>query len=74
MAPVVLPGGIEGMAVLGHEALGEFLQRPDVAKDAMHFRASQEGRIGPGRPLLTIATVRGMTTPDGDDHRRLRSL
>ncbi|MEU9986884.1 cytochrome P450 [Streptomyces sp. NPDC048045] len=74
VAPVVLPGGIEGMAVLGHEALREFLQHSDVAKDAQHFRALREGRIGAGWPLLTFATVRGMTTADGDDHRRLRSL
>lgn len=74
VAPVVLPGGIEGMAVLGHDALRGFLQDPDVAKDARHFRALREGRIGAGWPLLTFATVQGMTTADGDDHRRLRSL
>ncbi|MFB8182692.1 cytochrome P450 [Streptomyces sp. NPDC055966] len=74
VAPVELPGGIEGMAVLGHEALKEFLQHPEVAKDARHFTALREGRIGPGWPMLTFATVRGMTTADGDDHRRLRSL
>ncbi|WP_208870622.1 cytochrome P450 family protein [Streptomyces griseochromogenes] len=74
VAPVLLPGGIEGMAVLGHDALRDFLQHPDVAKDARHFRALREGRIGAGWPLLTFATVQGMTTADGDDHRRLRSL
>ncbi|KOV64238.1 cytochrome P450 [Streptomyces sp. MMG1121] len=74
VAPVELPGGIAGMAVLGHEALKEFLQHPEVAKNARHFRALQEGRIAPGWPMLTFATVRGMTTADGDDHRRLRSL
>ncbi|MFJ9820731.1 cytochrome P450 [Streptomyces sp. NPDC101151] len=74
VASVVLPGGIEGMAVLGHEALREFLQHPEVAKNACHFTALREGRIGAGWPLLTFATVQGMTTADGDDHRRLRSL
>jgi cytochrome P450 len=74
VTPVELPGGIEGMAVLGHEALKEFLQHPEVAKDAQHFTALREGRIAPGWPLLTFATVRGMTTADGEDHRRLRSL
>ncbi|BCM72304.1 cytochrome P450 hypothetical protein hydroxylase [Streptomyces sp. EAS-AB2608] len=74
MAPVELPGGIEGMTVLGHEALKEFLQHPGAAKDARHFTALREGRIGAGRPLLTFATVPGMTTADGADHRRLRSL
>ncbi|MGW0511713.1 cytochrome P450 family protein [Streptomyces olivaceoviridis] len=74
VAPVELPGGIEGMAVLGHEALKEFLQHPHVAKNARHFTALREGRVGEGWPLLTFATVPGMTTADGDDHRRLRSL
>ncbi|MFH8467822.1 cytochrome P450 [Streptomyces sp. NPDC017991] len=74
VAPVVLPGGVDGMAVLGHEALKEFLAHPQVAKNAGHFTALREGRIAPGWPLATFATVRGMTTADGDDHRRLRSL
>ncbi|MET9382479.1 cytochrome P450 [Streptomyces sp. NPDC002928] len=74
VAPVVLPGEIEGMVVLGHEALKEFLAHPEVAKNASHFTALREGRIGAGWPLLTFVTVQGMTTADGDDHRRLRSL
>ncbi|MEU6593970.1 cytochrome P450 [Streptomyces sp. NPDC046881] len=74
VAPVELPGGIEGMAVLGHEALREFLQHPEVAKNARHFTALREGRITAGWPLLTFATVPGMTTADGADHRRLRAL
>ncbi|MEB3960264.1 cytochrome P450 [Streptomyces kunmingensis] len=74
VAPVVLPGDVPGMLVLGHDALREFLAHPDVAKDARHFTALAEDRIPPGWPLRTFATVRGMTTADGDDHRRLRSL
>ncbi|GHE03328.1 cytochrome P450 family protein [Streptomyces alanosinicus] len=74
VAPVELPGGIGGMAVLGHEALKEFLQHPEVAKDAHHFTELREGRIPAGWSLLTFATVRGMTTADGADHRRLRAL
>ncbi|MEU9619521.1 cytochrome P450 [Streptomyces sp. NPDC048155] len=74
VASVVLPGGVAGMAVLGHDALKEFLAHPDVAKDARHFTELAEGRIPDGWPLRTFATVRGMTTADGDDHRRLRSL
>ncbi|MER5910639.1 cytochrome P450 [Streptomyces sp. NPDC001982] len=74
VAPVVLPGEIEGMAVLGHEALKEFLTHPEVAKNARHFGALRDGRIPEGWPLATFATVQGMTTADGDDHRRLRSL
>ncbi|MFD4544947.1 cytochrome P450 [Streptomyces sp. NPDC058466] len=74
VTPVVLPGEVAGMAVLGHNALREFLAHPEVAKGAAHFTALREGRITAGWPLLTFATVRGMTTADGEDHRRLRSL
>ncbi|WP_328947288.1 cytochrome P450 [Streptomyces sp. NBC_00250] len=74
VAPVILPGEIEGMAVLGHEALRDFLSHPDVAKGPQHFTALTEGRIPEGWPLRTFATVPGMTTSDGADHRRLRTL
>ncbi|MFD5062882.1 cytochrome P450 [Streptomyces sp. NPDC058394] len=74
VASVVLPGDVPGVAVLGHDALKEFLAHPDVAKDASHFTALAEGRIPDGWPLRTFATVQGMTTADDADHRRLRGL
>lgn len=74
VTPVILPGEVEGMAVLGHDALKEFLSHPDVAKNARHFAALRAGEIADGWPLRTFATVQGMTTADGADHRRLRSL
>ncbi|WP_406152081.1 cytochrome P450 [Streptomyces sp. NBC_01012] len=74
VTPVVLPGEVRGMAVLGHEALRDFLAHPDVAKDARHFAALQAGEIADGWPLKAFATVQGVTTADGADHRRLRSL
>ncbi|MFE6150310.1 cytochrome P450 [Streptomyces sp. NPDC057889] len=74
VSPVVLPGDVEGMVVLGHDALKDFLAHPDVAKSARHFTALNEGRIPDGWPLMTFATVQGMTTADDEDHRRLRSL
>ncbi|MFD4370970.1 cytochrome P450 [Streptomyces sp. NPDC058486] len=74
VAPVLLPGDIEGMVVLGHDALRDFLADPDVAKGPQHFTALAEGRIPEGWPLRTFATVPGMTTADGADHRRLRAL
>ncbi|MFJ2511570.1 cytochrome P450 [Streptomyces griseoviridis] len=74
VAAVVLPGEVEGMAVLGHDMLREFLAHPEVAKNARHFTALREGGIPPGWPLATFASVQGMTTADGADHRRLRSL
>ncbi|WP_436740036.1 cytochrome P450 family protein [Streptomyces sp. BBFR102] len=72
VAPVVLPGEIAGVAVLGHEELRDFLAHPDVVKDPRHFTDLREGRIPGGWPLRTFATVPGMTTADGADHRRLR--
>ncbi|MEU8707018.1 cytochrome P450 [Streptomyces sp. NPDC048565] len=74
VAPVVLPGEVRGMAVLGHDALRDFLAHPDAAKDARHFAALQAGEIPDGWPLKAFATVQGVTTADGADHRRLRSL
>ncbi|MFJ5227013.1 cytochrome P450 [Streptomyces sp. NPDC088400] len=74
VAEVVLPDGVPGMAVLGHEALKELIGHPDVAKNARHFTALREGRIPDGWPLRTFATVAGMVTSDGEEHRRLRSL
>lgn len=66
VAEVLLPGDVPA-AVLGHEALKEFIGHPDVAKNARHFTALREGRIPDGRPLRTFATVQGMVTADGDD-------
>lgn len=74
VASVVLPGEVTGMAVLGHEELKEFLAHEDVAKNSAHFTALQDGEIPEGWPLRTFATVPGMTTADGTDHKRLRSL
>ncbi|MGW1074859.1 cytochrome P450 family protein [Streptomyces sp. NPDC002537] len=72
--PVVLPDEVAAVAITRHEELKEFLAHPDVAKNARHFTALREGAIPPGWPLAMFATVEGMTTADGDDHRRLRGL
>ncbi|RAJ63414.1 cytochrome P450 [Streptomyces sp. Amel2xB2] len=72
--PVTLPGEVEAYAVTGHAELREFLTDPRVAKHARHFTALQEGRVPEGWPLAVFATVEGMTTADGADHRRLRGL
>ncbi|MEU8435184.1 cytochrome P450 [Streptomyces sp. NPDC029216] len=74
VAEVVLPGGIPGAVVLGHEALKEFLAHPDVAKDARHFPGLHDGTVPADWPLRVFANAQGMHTADGADHRRLRSL
>ncbi|MEU4353408.1 cytochrome P450 family protein [Streptomyces virginiae] len=74
VAQVVLPGGVPGAVVLGHDTLKEFLAHPEVAKDARHFPALHDGSIPREWPLRAFANARGMHTADEDDHRRLRAL
>ncbi|MFJ8213408.1 cytochrome P450 [Streptomyces sp. NPDC096033] len=74
VAEVVLPGGVPGAVVLGHEALKEFLAHPDAAKDARHFPGLHDGTVPADWPLRVFANAQGMHTADGADHRRLRSL
>ncbi|MCY0959174.1 cytochrome P450 family protein [Streptomyces sp. H27-H5] len=74
VAEVVLPGGVPGAVVLGHDALKEFLAHPDVAKDARHFPGLRDGTVPRDWPLRVFADAQGMHTADDADHRRLRSL
>ncbi|MEJ8650144.1 cytochrome P450 [Streptomyces sp. MS1.AVA.3] len=71
---LLLPGEVPAVAVTRHEVLREILAHPEVAKNACHFTALHDGTVPPGWPLTTFATVDGMTTADGADHRRLRGL
>jgi 2-hydroxy-5-methyl-1-naphthoate 7-hydroxylase len=72
--PVMLPGGVPGMIVSRHQELRDFLADPKVAKNARHFAAHQRGDVPQQWQLNAFALVNGMTTADGDDHRRLRGL
>lgn len=72
--PVVLPGGVPGMIISRYRELRTFLADPKVAKNARHFAAYQEGRIPAPWRLDAFTLAPGMTTADGDDHRRLRGL
>ncbi len=74
VALVELPGGVTAWAVTGHAELQSLLADPRIAKDPRHWGAMREGRVPRDWPLLAMVTVPGMTTADGDDHRRLRSL
>ncbi|MFG2577880.1 cytochrome P450 family protein [Streptomyces malaysiensis] len=72
--PVLLPGDVPAYAITRYEELKDFVTHPDVAKNACHFAALQNDELPPGWPMRTFATVRGMITADGEDHKRLRSL
>jgi len=72
--PVLLPGGVPGTVISRHRELRDFLADPKVAKNARHFAAYQRGEIPAQWQLHAFALVNGMTTADGDDHRRLRGL
>ncbi|MGW5849686.1 cytochrome P450 family protein [Streptomyces sp. NPDC055254] len=74
VAEVVLPGGVPGAVVLGHDALKEFLAHPEVAKDARHCPALHDGSVPADWPLRVFANAQGMHTADDADHRRLRAL
>ena len=74
VCPVELPGGVPGMIVSRYQELRAFLADPKVAKNVRHFAAYQDGRLPTHWQLNAFTLVNGMTTADGDDHRRLRGL
>jgi 2-hydroxy-5-methyl-1-naphthoate 7-hydroxylase len=71
---VELPAGITAWAVTGHDELQSLLADPRVGKDVRNWSAMAQGRVPRDWPLLAMVTVPGMTTADGEDHRRLRAL
>ncbi|MFI9720514.1 cytochrome P450 [Streptomyces sp. NPDC052396] len=71
---VALPGGLPAWVVTRHELLQDLLADPRVAKNARHWSALAEGAVPDGWPLIDFITNAGMTTADGEDHRRLRTL
>jgi cytochrome P450 len=72
--PVSLPGGVDAVIVSRYRELRDLLTDPRVAKNARHFAAYQQGRVPEQWQLNAFALVDGMTTADGEDHRRLRGL
>lgn len=61
-------------AITHHETLQQLLNDPRVGKNAQLWNTFREGRLPEGWPLLNFVTVPGMTTADGEDHKRLRGL
>ncbi|MFE0104850.1 cytochrome P450 [Streptomyces sp. NPDC059009] len=71
---VELPGSVPAWVITRHQALQDLLADPRVLKDASNWAALRDGRIPDGWPLIAFVTNRGMTTADGEDHLRLRTL
>ncbi|MEU1145067.1 cytochrome P450 [Streptomyces sp. NPDC005863] len=71
---VELPGNVPAWVITRHDALQDLLADPRVVKNPAHWQALREGRVPDGWPLIDFVTNPGMTTADGDDHRRLRGL
>ena len=71
---VALPGGVPAWVATRHGVLRELLEDPRVAKGAEHWGALADGTVPEGWPLIDFVTNPGMTTADGEDHRRLRTL
>lgn len=57
-----------------HDALQDVLGDPRFAKDPKHWKALAAGQVPDGWPLMTFIVNKGMTTADGQEHRRLRAL
>lgn len=71
---VELPGGVPAWVVTRHALLQDLLADPRVVKDPANWAALRDGQVPEGWPLIDFVTNRGMTTADGEDHRRLRAL
>ncbi|GAA0400225.1 cytochrome P450 [Microbispora corallina] len=72
---IVLPGGVPGWSVTGHEAAKQVLSDPTVSKDPRrHWLAYVNGEIGEDFPLIGWVLMENLTTMHGKDHTRLRRL
>ncbi|MEU6123815.1 cytochrome P450 [Streptomyces sp. NPDC047123] len=71
---VELPGGVAAWVITRHGLLQNLLADPRVVKNPAHWQALRDGQVPQGWPLIDFVTNPGMTTADGDDHRRLRGL
>jgi cytochrome P450 len=77
LGPVVrveLPGGVLAWSVTRQALLRDLLADPRIAANSRHWRALTEGEVPEGWPMMSFVTVRSLSTADGADHRRLRSL
>ncbi|MEU6082835.1 cytochrome P450 [Streptomyces sp. NPDC047108] len=73
-AAVELPGRVPAWAMVRHDALQAVLSDPRFAKSPAHWAALAAGDVPADWPLMTFIVNKGMTTADGEEHRRLRAL
>lgn len=78
-APVVkvkFPGGVPAYLALSHRAVREILSEDDrtFLRDPKHWPALYDGSIPEDWPLRAIVQGDHLSTKDGADHKRLRSL
>ncbi|MEV5507857.1 cytochrome P450 family protein [Streptomyces orinoci] len=71
---VALPGDLPAWVVTRHSLLQDLLADERIAKDPRHWSALTERTVPDGWPLIDFVRNPGMTTADGEDHRRLRTL
>jgi len=75
VAQVELPGGVRAWSVIGYEYVRRVLADERFAKDARkHWPAFINGEIAEDFPLIGWVLMDNMTTNDGPDHARLRTL
>lgn len=79
IAPVVqveFPGGVPAYVALTHTAVREILagDNKTFARDPKHWPALYDGSIPEDWPLRAIVQGDHLSTKDGADHKRLRSL
>jgi cytochrome P450 len=74
VAPVELPGGVQGWSVTGYHAAKQVLSDPRFSKDPQKWPAFTSGEIPQTWPLIGWLLMDNMTTNDGADHTRLRKL
>ncbi|ONM50811.1 hypothetical protein B0T44_16975 [Nocardia donostiensis] len=76
MVEVEFPGGVPAYVALTHNAVQEILagDNKTFARDPKHWPALYDGSIPEDWPFRAIVQGDHLSTKDGQDHRRLRSL
>ncbi|MGW7576612.1 hypothetical protein [Streptomyces sp. NPDC054765] len=80
VVPVLLPGEVPAVAVTRHEVLREVLAHPEVAKNACHFTALQDGTVDLRRhfayplPMSVISELLGVDAALRDRLHELSNL